>query len=267
MRLRSVDGIEQWVLSEEEKQSLQEQRTRDEEERGSPPGDLAEGTVSRIGARAQTSSARTPGEGIRLPARVGEELSRRGWAVFKGEDIEVPPSIVEGFAPFHRRFEQLAYQEFGRPGARGFFAGRLIAAGIEELPPGSCEEGAAGGDFGQQLLRATVRSLPGYRSDRAYVASCLLARHPHSVDAMPVHRDDVGWLAQFNIERTPGVRGGAIQLLDADGRVHVETILAAPLDGYIVRDADFRHGVTAMTMTGPVDHRDVFIIRLPETGT
>lgn len=207
-----------------------------------------------------------PAGGILLDPIITQTLAARGYCAFSGGMVGVSEGLMARAHELHAYFENLAPPDFGREGASGFFAGRKLMVGEIELAP---EEIAGASDqfgFLGSLFKAVIQALPDYDPDMTYPIGWIFSRHDHPVERMPFHHDRVGWLVQFNIERTQGVHGGSVEIRDPKAeQIVAASSLTGFLDGYIIKDADFEHGTSGLTMDQPGDHRDVIVIRLPES--
>lgn len=267
MRLRNEGGQEYWELSPEEVE-------RRRQVFGMATSDKPLPATCRLDAGSELPIAVPPIEisqwreehavGVELHPWIAEQLRSKGCCIFPGALVRVSSALALEIEEVRGRFTDLSYPTFGHHGATGFFAGRQLLSYEASLAPGKCDIVDDGDGFLASLIKATIRSLPDYDPSCTYPLSWMLTRHNSSVEAMPFHHDRVGWLAQFNIDRTPGVHGGSVQLRNLSGQVTDQSALKDFLDGYIVRDSDFAHGVTAMSMDSQgEDHRDIMVIRLP----
>ena len=260
MRLRREEGREYWELSEEEVAQRLGLPVPDREV--SP--DLESPAVEPAAVWGAE-----PSEGIELHASIAEDLSKRGLSVFSGSLVRVSPGLQPQAAALRAKYESLHHPSFGREGATSFFGGRKLLAFKADLLPGEADLRNDKLGFLASLFTAVIRTLPDYSPAAHYPLSWILTRHDRPVEAMPFHHDRVGWLAQFNIDRSPGVSGGSIQLRSpGDGSIVASSSLKEFLDGYIVRDDTYEHGTSGMTMAAPgQDHRDVLVLRLPAFGS
>ena len=204
-----------------------------------------------------------PADRFHIHPIVTHSLAVRRRAMFSARCVHLPAPLGHGLAGLEAEFASLSFQDFGFAGSPGFFSGRTIRSDYGLFTPADI----AAPDTATTLLRAMIkgllRVLPDHAPDVSRYVSWMLSRHAGPVEAMPAHRDEVGWLAQISIRRTAGIRGGAVQLLTEQGMVVEESLLVEPFDGYIVRDEHYMHSVTAMSMAGD-DHRDVIVLRISD---
>lgn len=222
-----------------------------------------EGAVVSTDAETQQpqTTARPPAE-ISFGDEVRQALAEGGRAVFDGDVIGMGPRRREQLRTLRSQFEELDYQTPDNDLSEHFFDARRSRVGHLQLPAEAATDLDDASDFVRALVEALLRVLPGADPSQRYSVSWMLARHSSNVGAMPVHRDEVDWVAEFNVSRTSGAFGGAIQILDAEDEVIDEKVLERPMDGYIIDDERYRHGVTPMTMGSDHEHRDVLIVRI-----
>jgi len=208
----------------------------------------------------QTSAA--PPAEISFGDDVGRSLREVGRAVFDGDVISMGHRRREQLRVLRSQFDDLEYQTPDNDLSEHFFDARRSRVGHLQLPAEAATELDDAKDFVRALVEALLRVLPGADPSQRYSVSWMLARHSSNVGAMPVHRDEVDWVAEFNVSRTSGAFGGAIQIIDGEDNVVDEKVLERPMDGYVIDDARYRHGVTPMTMGSDHEHRDVLIVRI-----
>lgn len=211
--------------------------------------------------RQTQMTAETPAE-ISFSDEVRQSLLELGRAVFDGDVISMGHRRRQQLRTLRSQFDDLDYQTPDNDLSEHFFDARRSRVGHLQLPAEAATDLDDANDFVRALVEALVRVLPGIDPSQRSSVSWMLARHSSSVGAMPVHRDEVDWVAEFNVSRTSGAFGGAIQVLDSEGEVVAEKVLERPMDGYVIDDARYRHGVTPMTMGSDQEHRDVLIVRI-----
>jgi hypothetical protein len=203
-------------------------------------------------------------QAIQLDPGLPSQLLETGYVVLTSDSIFVPEAFCPAFVRLKQRYDHLQQQPMEMENVPAYFRERCAEVHNHELGPGDCEAVLPEDDFALNLVRAVVKVLPGYDRTKTYPVSWMLTRHRRSVPAMPLHRDHVGWLVQFNISRTSGVQGGSIIVANSRGGVVEAKVLVLPLEGYILYDQEFLHGTTALQMGRELeDHRDVIIIRIP----
>lgn len=259
MKLRRDGNREYWELSPSEIALRQGQEVT--------LGEVASDTEAPAVAQDEAWE-KMPLDGIMLHPAITRTLAACGYCIFSGGLVGVSAGLMARKREMHAYFENLVPPDFGREGASGFFSGRKLMVGQIELAP---EEIAGASDrfgFLGSLFKAVIQALPDYDPGMTYPLGWIFSRHDHPVERMPFHHDRVGWLAQFNIERTQGTHGGSVELRNPKSeQIVAASSLTEFLDGYIIKDADFEHGTSGLTMDQPrKDHRDVIIIRLPESA-
>jgi hypothetical protein len=215
-----------------------------------------------VGTKTEQQTATDTAREIAFPEEVTRSLLEAGRAVFDGDVIAMGHQQRAQLRELRSQFEELDFQTPDNDLSEHFFDARRSRVGHMEIPGEMSGEPDGAADFVRALVEATVRALPGTDAAKRFSVSWMLARHASNVGAMPVHRDEVDWVAEFNVSRTSGAFGGAIQILDDDDEVVAEKVLERPMDGYIIDDARYRHGVTPMTMGSDREHRDVLIVRI-----
>jgi hypothetical protein len=215
-----------------------------------------------VGTHIDTQTAAETSTDITFNEEVTQALLDEGRAVFDGDVLQMGHHRREQLRELRSQFDELDYQTPDNDLSEHFFDARRSRVGHMEIPSQTASEPDGASDFVRALVEATVQALPDTDPAQRFSVSWMLARHASNVGAMPVHRDEVDWVAEFNVSRTSGAFGGAIQIIGTDEEVVAEKVLERPMDGYIIDDARYRHGVTPMTMGSDHEHRDVLIVRI-----
>jgi hypothetical protein len=264
MKLRKNTDGSYWEMSPYERRAMAERQE------GRAPAPLApvevdshdSKPVSLVPANADWLDG-LPDDRFHIHPMVTQNLAETNRAMFSSRCVHLPDTLGRGLADIEAEFGSLAHQDFGFAGSPGFFSGRTIRSDYRLLTPADIEAPDTADMLLHALIKGFLRALPDHQPNVSRYVSWMLSRHASSVEAMPAHRDEVGWLAQISICRTADIRGGAVQLLTDDGLVVEESLLAEPLDGYIVRDEHYMHGVTAMSIAWG-GHRDVIVLRISD---
>jgi hypothetical protein len=274
MKLHRVRGVDMWQPSEDEQSTRRAQRgggavaTAPLAATEVSIDILVDATRSELHASLpSTEPAPTPmphgGDDVQLPDDVTKSLAEQGYAFFSGSCVSIPAALDGVVTAFHEAYAHLAYQEFGRPGATGFFAGRRIGLGGSTLPGAVEDLSDARHALALHLARAVVAAIPATERARCYAVTWMLSRHDGAVRELPPHRDQCAYLALFLVGRSPGVKGGTARVVRRDGTTVAEVLLTTPWSGYILKDADWNHGASALWMDQPgVDRRDALILRI-----